>query len=136
MKNYRTTIAGAALAALSFISIYQANGGELTDWKQWLIPAAIAALGYLAKDAGVTGGVKILLASLCLLTLPSCQSTANNTRLGDLADLAITYASKRGVLTAEDAAAIRAAQVIILPPVADVTVLQGTAPKQPVQVQP
>jgi hypothetical protein len=80
MKNYRTTLIGAALAGLSFLSIYQANGGNLAHWQQWAIPLAIAILGYVAKDAGVTGSLKILVGSLFLLTLPSC-TTSNGTTL-------------------------------------------------------
>lgn len=76
MKNYRTTLVGSALAGLSFLAIYQQNGGDLADWKQWLIPVTIAILGYVAKDAGVTGGLKLLIASLCLLSLPSCTTDA------------------------------------------------------------
>lgn len=84
-----------------------------------------------------TNTPKLLIACLCLLSLPSCQSTATNNRLGDLADLAITYSERRGVITAADAAAIRAAQVIILPPVDDsTTILEGIDPKHPVRVQP
>jgi len=109
MKNYRTTLVGAALAGLSFLAIYQQNGGDLADWKQWLIPAALAALGYVAKDAGVTGAVKLLFGSLCLLTLPSCE------HLSPLSGLAIGYGERRQVLTADDAAALRAAQAILLP---------------------
>jgi len=111
MKNYRTTIVGAALAGLSFLSIYQANGGDLSHWQQWLIPVAIAALGFVAKDAGVTGSVKILIGSLCLLTLPSCELAGPLSRLG------IDYGEKRKLLKTEDAEALRAAQAILLPPV-------------------
>ncbi len=77
MRNYRTTLVGAALAALSFLAIYQSNGGDLANWQQWLIPVAVAALGYVAKDAGVTGSVKIIIALFCLLSLlslPSCKA--------------------------------------------------------------
>lgn len=80
MKNYRTTIIGATLAGLSFLSIYQANGGDLAHWQQWAIPLAIAILGYVAKDAGVTGTLKVLLGSLLFLALPSC-TTSNGTTL-------------------------------------------------------
>ena len=55
MKNWHTTLIGAALAAVSFIAQYQTNGGSLDDWKIWAIPALMAALGYVAKDAGITG---------------------------------------------------------------------------------
>lgn len=80
MKNYRTTIIGALLAGVSFLGIYQSNGGNLADWKQWAIPFLIAVLGYLAKDAGVTGASKVLIASLCLLSLPSCGTLPDGTK--------------------------------------------------------
>ena len=55
MKNYRTTIIGTALAVVTFLAGYQANGGSLDDWKLWAIPALLQGLGFLAKDAGMTG---------------------------------------------------------------------------------
>jgi hypothetical protein len=74
MKNYKTTLIGAVLAACTALAIYQGNGGDLGDWKQWLIPTLIAGLGYVAKDAGVTGSVKALGLLLCLgsMMLTSC----------------------------------------------------------------
>lgn len=126
MRNYRTTLVGAALAALSFLALYQQNGGDLTNWQQWLIPVAIAALGYVAKDAGVTGSVKILIACLCLLSLPSCKqwedkagmsgidllmitaSAANRAKAdfdatkADVDAAKIRYASKRPVTSAKE----------------------------------
>lgn len=72
MQNYKTTITGAVLALLKFLETYQSNGGNLADWKLWIIPAAIAALGYVAKDAGVTGTAKILVGCLCMMSLASC----------------------------------------------------------------
>ena len=74
MQNYRTTLVGASLAGLTFVSQFQSNGGNLADWRLWVIPFLIAVLGYVAKDAGVTGTAKILIGCLALLTLPSCQS--------------------------------------------------------------
>lgn len=121
MKNYRTTLIGAVLAALSFLGIYQTNGGDLAHWQQWLVPALIAALGYVAKDAGVTGSLKLLIACLALLTLSSCQ------HLGPLAKLGIAYGEKRNLLNPDDAEALRGVQIILLPEV--------TA-KQPRNVQP
>ena len=50
MKSWKTTIVGAALAAL--VAIQTAS---LADWKTWLLPALIAALGVLSKDFDVTG---------------------------------------------------------------------------------
>lgn len=93
MKNYRTTIVGALLAGLSFLAIYQSNGGDLANWQQWLIPVAVAALGYVAKDAGVTGSVKLLLACLCLLSLPNCTTDA----LGNKAFLGLNASQWGGV---------------------------------------
>ena len=72
MKNYRTTLLGSIFAALTFLQTYQSNGGNINDWKLWLIPAVIAALGYVAKDAGAGGSIKLLAGCLALLTLPSC----------------------------------------------------------------
>lgn len=50
MKNWKTTLVGALAAAVSAIAIFQQNGGELDDWKIWLIPALFAAMGVLSKD--------------------------------------------------------------------------------------
>lgn len=72
MQNYKTTIIGAMLAVAQFLSQFQANGGHLNDWSLWLVPAFIAALGYVAKDAGVTGTAKILIGCLCMMSLTSC----------------------------------------------------------------
>lgn len=76
MKSYKTTIIGALLAGVSFLGIYQGNGGNLSDWKQWVIPFLIAVLGYLAKDANVTGSVKTIGFMLaCSALLTSCGLT-------------------------------------------------------------
>lgn len=50
MKNWKTTLVGALAAAVSAIAIFQQNGGELDDWKVWIIPALVAAMGVLSKD--------------------------------------------------------------------------------------
>lgn len=73
MKNWKTTLIGALLAGLSFLAIYQSNGGALDKWQQWIIPALIAVMGYLAKDAGVTGGLKVLLILLVCGMMVSCK---------------------------------------------------------------
>lgn len=50
LANWQTTIAGALLAGL--IAIQEASkGGDLANWKLWILPAAIALLGFVAKDA-------------------------------------------------------------------------------------
>lgn len=56
MKNWRTTIIGAVIAAL--IVIQGAVSSGTIEWKSVLIAAAVAAFGYVAKDAGVTGTEK------------------------------------------------------------------------------
>lgn len=56
MRNWKTTVVGAVIAALVVIqSALSATGFE---WKSVLIAAAVAAFGYVAKDAGVTGTEK------------------------------------------------------------------------------
>lgn len=76
MKSYKTTIIGALLAGVSFLAIFQSNGGDLADWKQWTIPVLVAVLGYLSKDAGVSGTMKAIgLLLVCTLVLTSCGLT-------------------------------------------------------------
>lgn len=50
------------------------------------------------------------------LTFASCSTPEENARLGSLVDLAITVAESRGAISSKDAADIRAAETIILPP--------------------
>lgn len=52
MKSWKTTLAGALLAGVHSVNIYQTNGGDITDWKLWVLPALVATFGYLTKDAG------------------------------------------------------------------------------------
>ena len=51
LKNWQTTLAGALFAALVAVQEISA-GKDVTDWKTWILPASIAFLGYLARDAG------------------------------------------------------------------------------------
>ena len=67
-----------------------------------------------------TNSTKIMIATLCLLSLPACSTPEQNARLGQLVTLAIDLAEKRGAITPADAEAIRAAETIILPPPAAV----------------
>jgi hypothetical protein len=55
MRNWKTTLIGAVGAALTAVTLYVQNGGNLSDWKLYAIPALIAAFGFVSKDAGVTG---------------------------------------------------------------------------------
>ena len=126
MKNYRTTLVGAALAGLTFVSQFQANGGNLADWKLWVIPFLIAVLGYVAKDAGAGGSIKLLAGCLALLTLPSCStvqkigaalSTPKVVQIeASLADLAILEAKAAGKISEGDAVAIHTGVAIITSP--------------------
>jgi len=126
MRNYRTTLIGAALAGLSFLAIFQQNGGNLSDWKQWLIPAAIAILGYVAKDAGISGTLKILFLLFSFSAIPSCTTDA----LGNKAFLGLTTTQWLGV--GQDAARAAAQGGII----AYGQRRALTAAKNPVRVQP
>ncbi len=53
MKNWKSTLLGALMAGLSYLTIYQTNGGDLSEWKLWLIPFGIATLGAVTKDEWV-----------------------------------------------------------------------------------
>ena len=126
MKSWKTTLIGAALAGLAFLSIYQANGGDLAHWQQWVIPFCIAALGYVAKDRDVTGGggrVPLVLAALLLL--PACQ---NGKFLGLGKDDWVTV----GTLTLNDT--LRTVPGTALRNYSEATV--RAAAKQPVEVRP
>lgn len=61
--------------------------------------------------------MKTILCSLPLLLL-SCSTPEQNARLGSLVNLAVSVAEARGAITPQDAADIRAAETIILPPAA------------------
>lgn len=56
MKNWRTTIAGMIGAGATVALTYLQSG--VLDGKTLGIAAAIGALGYLSKDAGVSGTEK------------------------------------------------------------------------------
>jgi uncharacterized lipoprotein YajG len=61
--------------------------------------------------------IALILATACLA---SCKTTEQNTRLGSLVNLAVSVAEARGAITSQDAADIRAAETIVLPPAAPV----------------
>lgn len=48
--NWKTTLLGALAAAAAVINDVVGKGASITDWKVWILPAALAALGFLAKD--------------------------------------------------------------------------------------
>lgn len=50
IRNWQTTLVGALLAGA--IAMQEAaNGKDLADWRSWILPVSIAALGFLARDA-------------------------------------------------------------------------------------
>lgn len=46
----RTTLIGVLAAAAAAIQGIVQQGHSIEDWKTWVLPVALAALGYLAKD--------------------------------------------------------------------------------------
>jgi len=88
--------------------------------------------GWLSAIINGTNGPKVLIATLCLLSLPACSTPEQNTRLGQLVNLAVDVAVKRGALTPDDAAAIRQAETIIIPAPAP----KALPAKQSLDVQP
>lgn len=53
MKNWKSTLIGAALAAAD-VTLQLLQNGDMTDWKNWIRPVLIAALGYVVADAKST----------------------------------------------------------------------------------
>lgn len=68
---------------------------------------------------------RIPLLILAAVSLASCKSPQDTQRLGALVNLAITVAEQRGKISPADAAAIRAAETIILPPNAAPPIVSG-----------
>ena len=54
MKSWKTTLVGLLMAILN--SAAPLLSGTSPDWKTLGMSAGMAALGFLAKDANVTGG--------------------------------------------------------------------------------
>ena len=73
-----------------------------------------------------TNTPKLVIACLCLLSLPSCQTAAGNERLARIVDLSLDVAQRKGVISAEDAAAVREAGTILLQPDAAPVVIVDT----------
>ena len=46
----KTTILGLLAAAAAAIQGIVQQGHSVEDWKTWVLPVALAVLGYLAKD--------------------------------------------------------------------------------------
>jgi hypothetical protein len=49
LKNWQTTLIGFALAVLLVV-----QSSDLSNWREWVVPALIAGLSFLMRDAGKT----------------------------------------------------------------------------------
>jgi len=49
--NMKTTILGLLAAVAATIQATVQNGHSLDDWKTWILPVALAVLGYLSNDS-------------------------------------------------------------------------------------
>jgi hypothetical protein len=80
MTNWKTTLGGIIVALAALITTTVQQGHTLADWKTWILPVALAVFGLISKDFNVTGGtaVKLLLASVCLLSFTSCAGMMSN----------------------------------------------------------
>jgi len=76
IKNWKTTLAGGLFAALIAIQQFTSAGGDVSDWKQWVIPALIALLGVLMPDPRKGGQPPYL--PLLLLTCLLCQCASKD----------------------------------------------------------
>lgn len=54
MKSWKTTIAGI-LAGLAALQTAISNGADLANPATWILPVAIALIGFVAKDFNATG---------------------------------------------------------------------------------
>ena len=50
IKNWKTTISGAVMAGVEVLAGVS-NGRDLTEWRNWILPVALAVIGFLARDA-------------------------------------------------------------------------------------
>ena len=73
MNNYKTTIAGALAATAAAILIVVQQGHDIADWKTWVLPAALALFGFLAKDGSPPDAVKALALVGACLSLNACN---------------------------------------------------------------
>lgn len=114
LKNWKTTILGAVFAALVAAQTFTSAGGDLTDWKQWLIPVLIALIGGLLPDPKSGNGGMRLPLLLCFLCLCSCQSLTPE-RTKALADVGLAILESRGHIAPKDADDIRLLGNEVLP---------------------
>jgi hypothetical protein len=52
MKNWKSTLLGAALAGADvLVTCLSVDGFDVADWKSYLRPVLLAALGFVVADA-------------------------------------------------------------------------------------
>lgn len=47
----KTTIIGLLAASAAALQSILQQGAKIEDWKTWVLPVTLAALGYLSRDA-------------------------------------------------------------------------------------
>jgi len=115
ITNWKTTLLGAAMAVLVVVQQYLSEGGDLTDYKQWILPALITLIGALMPDPkSGNGQMKLPLVLFCALCLCSCSAlTPERTRA--LAEVGLAVLESRGIVAPEDAKDIRLVANEIVP---------------------
>lgn len=115
ITNWKTTLLGAVLAALVVLQQYTSEGGDLTDYRQWILPVLIALIMALMPDPkSGNGQMKLPLVLLCALCLCSCSAlTPERTRA--LAEVGLAVLESRGIVAPEDAKDIRLVANEIVP---------------------
>lgn len=115
ITNWKTTLLGAAMAVLVVLQEYLSEGGDLTDYKQWILPTLIALICALMPDPkSGNGQMKLPLVLLCALCLCSCSAlTPERTRA--LAEVGLAVLESRGIVAPEDAKDIRLVANEIVP---------------------
>ena len=89
LKNWQSTIIGALLAAVVVIESTVNRGADIADWKTWILPALIAALGFVAKDAAKAAKCIVLLFVASCLSGCSFQVNPDGSKSGMLSPDAI-----------------------------------------------
>jgi len=82
IAQWKTTLGGGLLAALVAIQQFTSEGGDIHDWKQWIIPCLIALVGALLRDPG--GKVPPYKLPLLLLPLFLCQCVSDQSTDAEL----------------------------------------------------
>lgn len=117
ITNWKTTLLGAAMAVLVVLQEYLSEGGDLTDYKQWILPALITLIGALMPDPkSGNGQMKLPLVLLCAFCLCSCSCSAlTPERTRALAEVGLAVLESRGIVAPQDAKDIRLVANEIVP---------------------